>query len=97
LSIADALMAPMPGQVPFAIAKRLVGAAFAVSDEDLSRAMAYAARHLKLIIEPGGSAALAALLGGQYDVHGKSVAVVLTGGNCDFETVATCVAAQPED
>ncbi|MEI9932586.1 MAG: hypothetical protein WDM89_19120 [Rhizomicrobium sp.] len=42
---------------------------------------------MKLIVEPGGSAGLAALLGGKYDARGKVVAVVLTGGNCDFETV----------
>jgi threonine dehydratase len=96
LSMADALMAPIPGLVPFAIAKRLMKVALAVSDEELSQAVAYAATHFKLIIEPGGSAGLAALLGGQYNVHGKSAAVVLTGGNCDFETIAACVAASLE-
>ncbi len=85
LSMADALMAPTPGKVPFALAKRV--------DEGRSRgerpgaraaAVAYAATVLKLIIEPGGSAGLAALLAGRYDVHGKSVAVVLTGGQLRF-------------
>ncbi|HEX4293471.1 MAG TPA: threonine/serine dehydratase [Rhizomicrobium sp.] len=92
LSMADALMAPTPGKVPFALAKRLMRCGLAVSDRELAAAVAYAATVLKLIIEPGGSAGLAALLAGRYDVHGKSVAVVLTGGNCDFETVAACVA-----
>jgi threonine dehydratase len=62
-----------------------------VGDDEFARAVAYAAEHLKLIIEPGGSAGLAAVLSGRYDVYGKTVAVVLTGGNCDFETVAACV------
>jgi threonine dehydratase len=92
LSMADALMSPVPGKFPFAVAKQLMREGLAVGDDDLAEAVAYAARTLKLIIEPGGTAGLAALLAGRYDVHGKSVAVVLTGGNCDFETVATCLA-----
>jgi threonine dehydratase len=92
LSIADALMAPTPGKVPFALAKRLIAEGLTVTDRDLARAVAYAAGTLKLIIEPGGAAGLAALLAGRYAVHGKTVAVVLTGGNCDLETVASCIA-----
>jgi len=92
LSIADALMAPTPGKVPFALAKRLIAQGLTVTDRDLARAVAYAAGTLKLIIEPGGAAGLAALLAGRYAVHGKTVAVVLTGGNCDLETVASCIA-----
>ncbi|MBV9991572.1 MAG: threonine/serine dehydratase [Alphaproteobacteria bacterium] len=92
LSIADALMAPTPGVVPFAVAKGLLGEGLAVGDAELAAAVAYAARTLKLIIEPGGTAGLAALLAGRLDVHGRSVCVVLTGGNADFETVARCVA-----
>jgi len=91
LSIADALMAPTPGHVPFALAKGLMRDGLAVSDEELARAVAYAATVLKLIIEPGGSAGLAALLSEKYDVHGRNIAVVLTGGNCDFETIVDCV------
>jgi threonine dehydratase len=91
LSMADALMAPTPGHIPFGLAKKYLKTGVAVSEGALAQAVAYATRNLKLIIEPGGSAALAALFGGQYDAHGRSVAVVLTGGNCDFETVAACI------
>ncbi len=96
LSLADALMSPVPGRLPFAIAEIHMTAGLAVGDDNLAAAVAYAARHLKLIIEPGGSAGLAALLGGQYDVHGKTVAAILTGGNCDFETVAACLSRAPD-
>jgi threonine dehydratase len=92
LSMADALMAPIPGVVPFALAQRFMEPGLVVTDDELATAVAYAAERLKLIIEPGGSAGLAALLAGRYDVHGKTVAVVLTGGNCDFETVTACMA-----
>lgn len=95
LSLADALMAPIPGRVPFALAKRLLSEGLCVSDDELTEAVAYAARHLKLIIEPSGAAGLAALLSGRYQARGKTVAVVLTGGNCDFETIADCIARSP--
>jgi threonine dehydratase len=47
--------------------------------------MAYAMERLKLVVEPGGCVALAALLWGRIDVAGKTVAVVLSGGNADTE------------
>lgn len=97
LSVADALMAPTPGHVPFAIAKKLMRMGLRVNDDQLATAVAYAAQHLKLIVEPGGSAGLAAVLGGQYDVRGKAIAIVLTGGNCDFETIADCVSQVSEE
>jgi threonine dehydratase len=79
LSIADALMAPIPGAVVFEIAKDRLGPGLAVTDEALRRAQAFATAHLKLVVEPGGAAALAALLDGA--VKGQTVAVVLSGGN----------------
>lgn len=92
LSIADALMAPVPGEIPFAIARKHMREGFAVSDDDLARAVSYAARHLKLVVEPGGAAALAALLCGKVDARGGAVGLVLSGGNCDPETLAACCA-----
>jgi threonine dehydratase len=79
LSIADALMAPMPGEIVFAVAKERLGPGLAVNDEALRRAVAYAAGTLKLVVEPGGAAALAALLDGA--VQGQNVALVLSGAN----------------
>jgi len=81
LSIADALMAPTPGAIVFELAKDLLAPGLAVSDEELERAALFAARELKLVVEPGGAAALAALLAGKLDGRGKTVAVVLSGGN----------------
>ncbi len=83
LSIADALMAPMPGALVFDLAKDLLAPGFAVSDAELERAVAFAASDLKLVVEPGGAAALAALLAGRLDARGKAVALVLSGGNTD--------------
>jgi threonine dehydratase len=92
-SLADALMAPRPGMIPFAIAKVHLANALAVSDFELRRAVSYACLRLKLVVEPGGAAALAALLAAKFDIKNKAVAIVLTGANCDIETVADCCAA----
>jgi len=89
LSIADALMATMPGVHVFALAKDLLSPGIAVSDAELERAVAFAATRLKLLVEPGGAAALAALLAGK--ASGKSVCLVLSGGNADFAQVTAIV------
>lgn len=81
LSIADALMAPTPGAIVFELARDLLAPGFAVSDGELDRAVLFAARDLKLVVEPGGAAALAALLAGKLNVRGKTVVLLLSGGN----------------
>jgi threonine dehydratase len=81
LSIADALMAPMPGEIPFAIAKHYMGDAMFVPDKALSSAVFLAAHMLKLTVEPSGAAALAILISNGFSVDGKNVAVVLSGAN----------------
>jgi threonine dehydratase len=91
LSIADALMAPVPGSVVFEVARYLLAPGFAVSDAELERAIVFAAEKLKLLVEPGGAAALAALLAGKVDAKGKTVALVLSGGNAEFGAIAGIV------
>ena len=90
LSIADALMAPVPGHHVFALADGLLAPGIAVTDDELRRAVAFAALKLKLLVEPGGSAALAAYLAGKLE--GESVALVISGGNADFASIAQAVA-----
>ena len=90
LSIADALMAPIPGVHVFELAKNLLSPGLAVSDEELEKAVAFAATRLKLLVEPGGTAGLAAFLAGK--ATGKKVALVLSGGNADFKLIADIVA-----
>jgi len=82
-SICDALLAQTPGETTFAINSNLVRRGLAVSDQDTLRAVAFAFSELKLVVEPGGAVALAALLSGAYEAAGKTVVVVLSGGNID--------------
>jgi threonine dehydratase len=87
-SIADGLMAPTPGEIPFAIAKRHITDALSIDDAELGDALAYAARGLKLLVEPSGAAGLAALISGKYSARNQAVGVVLSGANGDLSRVA---------
>ncbi len=82
-SICDALLAPTPGVLTFALAQRLLAGSIAVSDDSVRTAMAVAFEDYKLVVEPGGAAALAAVLSGKLDIKGKTIAVVASGGNVD--------------
>ena len=84
-TICDALMTDTPGAVTWEINKRLVGQGVAASDAEVGRAVAFAFRELKLVVEPGGAIGLAALLAGKLDINGKTVVAVLSGGNVDAE------------
>jgi threonine dehydratase len=82
-SICDALLAPTPGELTFEITRRLVKDAVAVSDDEVRAAIGFAFRELKLVLEPGGAVALAALLADKIALDGKTVVLVLSGGNAD--------------
>jgi threonine dehydratase len=90
-SFCDALLAPMPGRITFEITRPMVGHAAAATDAEVARAIAFAFRELKLVVEPGGAVALAALLEGRLGAPGDVVAVVLSGGNVDRETFIACL------
>lgn len=87
-SICDALQAHEPGAMTFAINRRLLARGLAVSDEEVCAAMRFAFRNLKLVVEPGGAVALAAVLAGKIDTRGETTAIVLSGGNVDVEQFA---------
>jgi threonine dehydratase len=84
-TICDALMAQSPGKLTFEINRTLVSEGVTASDEEVARAVAFAFRELKLVVEPGGAVGLAALLAGKIDVRDKIAVAVLSGGNVDPE------------
>jgi threonine dehydratase len=91
-SICDALLAPMPGEITFEISRKLVREAVSVSDDEVRAAMAFAFRELKLVLEPGGAVALAALRAGKVAAEGKTAVAVLSGGNVDPALFASVIA-----
>jgi threonine dehydratase len=83
-TIADALQVTMPGELTFALNRELVDDIVTVTDAELLEAMRFAFERLKLVLEPGGAAALAALLAPKADVEQlRRVGVILSGGNID--------------
>lgn len=82
-SICDALLADMPGELTFAIMSKRVVSGIVVSDAEVARAMATAFEAFKLVVEPGGAVALAAVLAGKLPTRGRAIAVVCSGGNVD--------------
>ena len=85
-TIADALQTTRPAVRTFTLVRALTEGILTVSDLELRRAMAFLASRLKVVVEPGGAAAFAALLHGKVpDVAGRNVGIVLSGGNVDPE------------
>jgi threonine dehydratase len=83
-TIADALQATTPGELTFALNQVLLDGIVTVTDAELLDGMRFAFERLKLVLEPSGAAALAALLAGKVDAGDASrVGVILSGGNID--------------
>ncbi|MFV2051541.1 threonine ammonia-lyase [Aliiroseovarius sp. YM-037] len=82
-SICDAILTPAPGKITFPIMQRLCGPGLVVTDDECLKAMALAFARLKIVLEPGGAAALAAALFHPDEIEGESVICVATGGNVD--------------
>lgn len=91
-SLCDALLSNSPGEKTFPVNRRTLAGAVAVSDAEALAAVAFAFRELKLVLEPGGAVALAALLTGRIDGRGKTSVVVLSGGNVDEAVLARALA-----
>jgi threonine dehydratase len=91
-TICDALMARMPGELTFAINRALVGEGVSATDQEVTAAMAFAFHELKLVVEPGGAVALAALISNKIAIRGKIAVAVLSGGNVDAELFHRLVA-----
>ncbi|MBB5054257.1 threonine dehydratase [Afipia massiliensis] len=90
-TICDALMASIPGEITFAVNEKNGVKGVTATDDEVAKAVAFAFRELKLVVEPGGAVALAALLAGHIDARGKTIAIVLSGGNVDADLYAKLI------
>jgi threonine dehydratase len=92
-SICDALQVATPGEITFSINKDLLGNGVTVSDDEVREAIRFAFAHLKLVVEPGGAASLAAVLCGKLDARDRVTVAIMSGGNIDPEMFAAIQAA----
>lgn len=92
-SICDALLAPEPGILTFAINRETLSGGLSVSDQEALDAVAFAFRHFKLVLEPSGAVALACVLSGRIPSEGRTIAVVCSGGNVEPDMFARALGA----
>ncbi len=92
-SICDALLAPEPGPIGFSINKERLAGAVTASDAAVLHALGLVFDETRLVVEPSGALGLAALLRGSVDAAGRTVVVVLSGGNVDDARLAEGIAA----
>ena len=84
-SICDALLARQPGDITFAINRKILARGVSVSDKEVKDTIIKLAENLKLVIEPGGAVAAAALLNKKIETKNKTIVVMISGGNIDNE------------
>jgi threonine ammonia-lyase medium form len=82
-SIADGQLLPEPGEQTFAVVSALVDDVVTVSDEEIVATMRFLFERMKVVVEPSGASALAALMAGRVALDGGRAGVVLSGGNVD--------------
>jgi len=93
-SICDALQAATPGRLTFEINRELLAEGITVSDREVEDAMRFTFRNLKLVVEPGGAVALAAILARKLETKDKVTVIVLSGGNVDVEPFVRILRAE---
>lgn len=90
-TIADGQQTQAPGVLTWPIVRALCAGVVTVTDDEIRAAMRFAFERLKLVVEPSGASALAALLTGKVDVRGKRVGVTISGGNVDPKVFAEAI------
>ncbi|HEX3169227.1 MAG TPA: pyridoxal-phosphate dependent enzyme, partial [Burkholderiales bacterium] len=77
------------GKLTFPLILHHVHAMLTVTDAELLRSMYYLWERMKIVVEPTGALAAAALLEGKLDARGKRVGVIISGGNVDVRNLAS--------
>jgi threonine dehydratase len=84
-TIADGLRAPCPGELTFPVIRELVEGVVLVDDAEIRETVKFLLTHLKILVEPSGAVPAAAVLFHKLPPGIRSIGVVLSGGNIDFE------------
>jgi len=90
-TLADGIAVKRPGRLTFSLVSRYVDDVVTVDDEEIARAITMLLERSKMVVEGAGAAGLAALLQGRVALPGRRVAVVLSGGNIDINTVSILI------
>jgi threonine dehydratase len=93
----DALQTKLVSPLTLAALRDSGASGLWVTEAEIERAMAFAARHLRIVVEPGGAVALAAVLAGRSGAVSERTVVVVSGGNVDPELYAAILGAQAAD
>ena len=87
-TIADGLRSPRPGELTFPVVQHYVEQVILVSDDEIRAAVKFLLLRLKILVEPSGAVPAAAVMFHKLPPAIRSVGVVLSGGNVDFEELA---------
>ena len=87
-TIADGLQQSSPGKLTFPIIQQLVEDILLVTDEEMIETLKFILERMKVLVEPSGAAAAAAVRHRKLDFAGKRVGVTLSGGNVDLSQLA---------
>ena len=87
-TIADGAQTQHLGEYTFPVIRSLVDDILTVTDDELLKTITFFASRMKIVVEPTGCLAAAAVLHGKADVRGKRVGILLSGGNVDMERFA---------
>jgi threonine dehydratase len=87
-TIADGLRVQTPGELTFPILQKVADDVLTVSDDEIEAAVKFMLSRMKVLVEPSGAAAAAAVLAGKVPGDARKVGVVLSGGNIDEDALA---------
>ena len=86
-TIADGLRTPMPGEITFPIVQRLVEGILLVTEEEIREMVRYLLTRVKILAEPSGAVAIAAVVAGRLPKDIRRVGVTISGGNVDWDVL----------
>ena len=88
-TIADGLRSPSPGKLTFPVLQRNLERIVLVADAEIRAAMKFQLLRMKMVVEPSGAAASAAVLHGKLPKDIRRVGIIVSGGNVDYEMLCS--------